>query len=252
MASVVLSQNRKTSTVALNRPEKLNAINSELLDELHGALTQAHADPSALIVLKGNGEAFSAGDDLEELAQKPPSLEEARAFARTLQDITRLICFGPKHVICATHGWVIGGAIAWPLNADFSIWSDNTRLFSPEASYGMFVSGGVSHLLPERCGRENADRIMLLGQKLSINDLQALGVAQNVVPAADLDDAVSKLADHLLGLPPSSLHRYKSVSVERLRAPLEQALKAEEKALVSCAEQAGVVSERITSFSSRS
>ena len=250
MTSATLKSGADVATISLNRPQRLNAINADLLSDLHQAFKNAHADDSRLIVLRGEGPSFCSGDDLQELAQKPPSLEEAEAFAETLQEITRLICFGPKHVVCAVHGWVVGGGIAWPLNADFTVWSDDTRLFSPEAGYGMFVSGGVTHFLPERCGREQADRIMLFGEKLSIDNLSAVGLAQIVAPRDELDTKVTEIAEQLLRLPPASLQRYKAVAAERLRDPLERALQAEKRALVSCAKDAGIVAAHLPEFAS--
>jgi len=189
--------------VTLNRPERLNAINGTLLDDLAAALRTANADRSITsIVLTGAGRAFCAGDDLKEFEIQAQTEAEARSHVERIQEITRLILRSPHIVIVAASGWAVGGGLEWTINADLVVMADDCKCFFPELSLGLFVTGGVTWLLPERCGRTAALELMLLGERFDAVRAKELGIAGRIVPRERLLDEATKIAEKIASLPP--------------------------------------------------
>ena len=152
-ANVLYEVSDAVATVTLNRPDRLNAINPQLLDELVGALKNANADPAVhVILLTGAGRAFCAGDDLKEFDSQVGTEEETRAYIEKIQDVTRELCLNRKVIIGAVHGWAVGGGLEWVINCDFVVMADDARFFFPEISLGIFVTGGVTQLLTQQIG----------------------------------------------------------------------------------------------------
>jgi 2-(1,2-epoxy-1,2-dihydrophenyl)acetyl-CoA isomerase len=225
MAVVTYAVQDGTALVTLNRPDQLNAINRPLLDELVASLERAHAAADVdIIVLQANGRAFCAGDDLLEFAGQLPTTEVTDAFVNRLQDVTRRIMLGPKPVVCAAQGWIVGAGAAWPLNADFAIVAEDATLFCPEAKYGLFPSGGATILLAERCGPAIANDVLWLGKRLDATALHAQRIVNNVVPRDRLVEETMALAARLRALPAASRARYKQARIEAISRALERAL----------------------------
>ncbi|SEE69028.1 Enoyl-CoA hydratase/isomerase [Rhizobiales bacterium GAS191] len=152
--------------IALNRPHRLNAIVPELLDDLIEAIDHANADEATgAIVLTGAGRAFCAGDDLKEFASQVGEEPVTRAYIERIQDVTRAILFGDKPVIGAIRGWAVGGGLEWVINCDFAIAANETRFFFPEIGWGVFVTGGVTELLPRLVGLSKARELIMLGER---------------------------------------------------------------------------------------
>ena len=158
MTKTVLSEFQDgIATIILNRPERLNAINPALLADLNAALRAAEADPAVrAILLRGAGRAFCAGDDLKEFEQQGRTPEEAQAYVERIQNVTRAIVLGGKMVVGAIHGWAVGGGLEWAINCDLALLAEGTRCCFPEIGLGVFVTGGVSVLLPRLVGLRKA------------------------------------------------------------------------------------------------
>lgn len=222
--------------VTLNRPERLNAINSALLDGLVAALERAvHSDEVEVVLLRANGRAFCVGDDLDELGAMAPDAAFAHDFVARLQRVTRLIMLGGKPVVCAAHGWIVGGGAAWPVNADFALLADDAVLFCPEAGLGLFPSGGMTFLLAERCGPAAANEVLWLGARRSAQQLFEQHVVARVVPRARLDDEGLALALALRALPAVSRGHLKRARQSDLADRLERALALEAEYCVQAA-----------------
>lgn len=230
MTTVTLERSGAIAIITLNRPDRLNAISEALLLDFQLRLDEAAADASArVLVLRAAGRAFCAGDDLTELAQASYDTAQAQDFIGRLQNITRALMLGRQTVVCAVQGYVVGGGVAWPLNADFTVFADDAVLFTPEASHGLFASGGATLLLPRRCGQEMANRILHFGERVDAPTLQRIGVAGEVVGAAALDQRAMQIAAQLCALPPESIARLKATQAELIRDDLEKALAIEAK-----------------------
>src|SRR4029079_18221329 len=143
-------------TITLNRPERLNAMNQALVRDVAEAFTDANKDGATkAMIFTGAGRAFCAGDDRREHVH-PNSETEAREFVEAIQDATRAIVFGEKPVVGAINGWAVGGGFEWAINCDFTIWAAGARAFFPEVSLNIFVTGGVTSLLPALVGLNRA------------------------------------------------------------------------------------------------
>ena len=216
------------SVVTLARPDHRNAVNLPLVRALDDALRAASADPETrLVLLTAEGEHFSVGDDLKEFDIIEPALDHADAVIAGFQAVTRSILSSSKVHVCAVRGWAIGGAFAWPVNCDLSIWAEDARVLLPESGHGLFVSGGLTHLLPTRCGQSRAFDMMLSGEPISAQRLLAFGLADRLVPATELDDEAQRWCDRLLALPVRSLPAYRRAMWSESRDAVERALAVE-------------------------
>ena len=219
----------RIAVVTLARPERLNAISSDLLDALVTALDQAEASNADVILLQAEGRAFCAGDDLTELVANVPTSEYAADFVARLQSISRKLMFGSKPVICAAQGYIVGGGAAWPLNADFSVLADDAILFCPEANWGMFPSGGVTALLPACCGPVRASEIIWRGIRVNAAQLVADGIAGQAVPNAQLAETARALANEIADLPAASRRRMKALRSQQWQERIEAAMAIESR-----------------------
>ncbi len=233
--SVLVTTDGPIRIITLNRPDRLNAINESLLAGLNDALAQADADDRVgAVVLRGAGRAFCAGDDLvEQEEMKDLDAAAIRPFVDAIQQVTRHIVLGDKVVICAVRGWAVGGAFSWPINADFSIWTEGARGFFPEIRYGIFVSGGVTHLLPRLVGRTLAHEMLYLSRKYDGAALAAAGLAWRVVAEDDLDLETMELAHYIGRLPAIARRDMKRCLTQPERALLEDAMARETEAVMT-------------------
>ena len=236
MTDVTYAREGRTACITLNRPAVRNAVSRRMLLELEHCLGEALNEERAdVIVLRGAGSDFCAGEDLRELAGNPPDEADAACMIERFQNVTRQIMLGAKPVICVTQGWAIGAGGAWPLNADFTIWCQSSRLRFPEARHGLYASGGVTWLLARACGSARARELLWLGGNADGDELVRDGIAPALVPADGLDAALEALLDNLLSLPRASLTRYKTAQADLIRTGLEAALESEKAEMLSAA-----------------
>lgn len=221
--------------ITLNRPARLNAINPALLDGLNTTLARADADERiGAIVLTGAGRAFCAGDDLVEQRSMLDADEATLAgFVDAIQQVTRHIMFGDTPVVAAVRGWAVGGAFSWPVNCDFSVWSDDARGFFPELRIGLYPSGAVTCLLPLQVGPAVAREMLYTSRKYTAAELLDCGLASEVVPGDRLLDAAIARAQALVALPAPARRALKRGLVDPHRAAIEAALDAEAAAVVA-------------------
>lgn len=188
--------------ISLNRPHRLNAIVPELLEDFIAAVDAANADDEVgAIVLTGEGRAFCAGDDLKEFNVASESEAETRAYIERIQDVTRALMLGKRPVVGAIRGWAAGGGLEWVVNCDFAIAAKGTRFFFPEIALGVFVTGGVTELLPRLVGLARAREMIFLGEKFDADQAKAWGLIRDVVADEALLPAAVELAKRLAALP---------------------------------------------------
>ncbi len=241
------------SLVTLNRPDRLNAIGGDLLLDLHQALTQAQDDPATrAIVFTGAGRAFCAGDDLKEFDQQAETAAGIELLCERIQQITRDIMLGPKLVIGAVHGYAVGGGFEWMLNCDMVVAADDLVCFFPEMALGHFVTGGVTHLLPQALGHQRTMELIVLGQRQDAQALLKLGLVNLVVPLADMLPWAMDLANQVASRSAGATARLKRVLMAQGRAnsPLEMALDVEKQAAMACFADADTA-ERIHAFAAK-
>jgi enoyl-CoA hydratase len=169
------------AVLSLNRPNKLNAINPAMIAELHAALDRAEADEAVrVILLRGEGRAFSAGFDLDVDA---PAGGDREAFWREelRRDLNIIMRFwdSPRVTIAAVHGYCLGSAMEMALACDLTVASDDCRFGVPEVAFG---SGIVAMLLPWLTAAKVAKELLLTADKqVSAARLESLGLINRVV-----------------------------------------------------------------------
>jgi enoyl-CoA hydratase/carnithine racemase len=251
MSYVILEQHGAICHVILNRPERLNAISGVLLDDLHEALRRAQSsEATRAIVLSGNGRAFCAGDDLKEFGDQSRSPESIVQHIDRIQQITRDLMFGDKPVIGAVHGFAVGGGFEWLLNCDLVVAADDLVCFFPEMDWGQFVTGGVTHLLPQTVGHQRAMELWLLGERQSAVDLKALGLVNRVVPKEEMLPRAFALAEVVASKSAFSVSRLKRLLTTQLYPQLAASLELEKDATVAAFGRPEAA-ERVQKFNNR-
>jgi len=191
-------------TLRLNRPHKLNAIDRQAAAELHAAVTTAATDEAVrAIVLCGAGKAFCAGRDVSE----PPTEDDLSGIQQVASAMVRC----GKPIVAAVHGWVVGGGLEWMLDADVVVAARGARFRLPEAGLGVFVTGGLSAILPGVAGLSRAKAMMLLGEEFSAQQAQAWGLVWAVVDDDRLLEEARRIARRLAALEPRVVSRFKRV-----------------------------------------
>lgn len=220
---VLLELRDGVMSATLHRPEKLNAIDNDLASELLGAIGTAASDADVrVLLLRGAGRAFCAGRDVG----APPTekdLELVQAVATALVAL-------PKPVVAAVHGWTVGAGLEWMLDADVVLAAESSRFKLPEASLGVFVTGGLTATLPAFAGAARAKALMLLGEEFGALQAQAWGLVWQVVADADLEASAGRVCKQLATLAPDVVSRYKKVLNEIGLDKFHRAVKAETQA----------------------
>ncbi len=195
MAGTVLSErDGAIAIVTLNRPDKLNALNAELLAELEATFVALAADPSvACAILTGAGEkAFAAGADIAAMAGM--TTEEARAFSETGHRVCSRIERAPFPVVGAVNGFALGGGCEIALACDFLYASDKAKLGQPEVNLGVIPGFGGTQRLARRVGIGRARELCYTADLVGADEAKRIGLVNAVVPAAELMVEVKKVA----------------------------------------------------------
>jgi methylglutaconyl-CoA hydratase len=199
MSSTLLSSmNGGVLTLTLNRPEKRNALNEELIDLLHQSLERADLDPEVrVILLKGAGKDFCAGADLDELlASAEKSLAENETAALRLGILFRRIRELPKPVLAMVHGRALAGGAGLATACDLVIAAQSAQLGYPEVQRG-FAPAMVMALLRRLVGEKVALDLVLTGRVLPAEEARSAGLISRVVPDAELERHAELLAAQL-------------------------------------------------------
>ncbi len=193
------------ATITLSRPKVLNALNAQLVGELDDAMAAAGADDSVLVVVvTGEGDkAFAAGADIGELSKLGPV--EAVSFAQRGQAVTRRIERLGKPVIAAVNGFALGGGCELAMACTLRVAADTAKMGQPEVNLGIIPGYGGTQRLTRLVGVGRAMDLVLTGRMVSADEALAMGLVNQVVPAAELTDAVAKLAKTLMGKGPVAL-----------------------------------------------
>ena len=227
--SIVTTEDRGAARhIALNRPEKRNAMSQELLKALAGALREASTDDAVhCVVLRGEGAVFSAGVDLVELAASASEPDRLRPFRNTFLECPNLAEAMPKPVICQIHKTCVGGALEVALGCDLRIASDDAQLSLPEVKFGIIPDVGGSTRLPAVVGLGRAKELIMTGRTIGAAEAERIGLVNRVVAADELERATQELVDELLANSHVAVGRAKRVIDASARPALAQALEME-------------------------
>ncbi len=166
-------------TLIINRPDKLNALNIQVLRELKGALTELKTAPLRGLIVTGEGEkAFIAGADIAEMKPMEPS--EATAFSELGQLVTLGFEALPYPTIACVHGFALGGGFEMAMSCDFIFASKNAVFGLPEVKLGLIPGFGATQRLMKIVGERRAKEIMFSGRNVMSDEAKTLGIALEV------------------------------------------------------------------------
>lgn len=186
--------------LTLFRPEKLNAISTEVERALRAALDGDTVRSSRALVLAGEGRAFSAGADITEFQDRDP--EACIAYYRETGAVYEHFASLPIPTLAAIHGYCLGGALELALAADFRIADEKAVFGFPEVALGILPSSGGTHRLVRLLGTARAKELALLRERFDAQDALQVGLVTEVVPEGGALPRAVELAERLAKLPP--------------------------------------------------
>jgi enoyl-CoA hydratase/carnithine racemase len=219
--------------LTLDRPDRLNALNLAMRDELWSALGLLRDDPTVRVaVIRGAGDrAFSAGADITEFGTAP-SLIEARE-ARRQRDVWGLMAALPIPLIAAIHGFAYGAGLELSLYCDLRVAAEDARFALPEVSLGYIPSAGGTQTLPRHLGRSDALAMATSGEPIDAAEALSTGLVHAVVPRSELEATARAWADRLAALPTDVLRATKRAIIEGMDLPLAEGLALERRLAAS-------------------
>lgn len=231
------------ATVTLNRPERLNALNTQMLSEILDALERAASDDSIrVVVLTGAGRAFCAGGDLSARATseqgaagpnpaaRPQAVERLRGLMRSAELLFKM----PKVTIAAINGACAGAGLSWACAADLRYAADSAIFTTAFLSAGLSGDFGGSWTLTRLIGAAKARELYLLCDRIDAHQAASMGLLTQVVPADDLLEHVGGVAADLARRAPVALRNIKSNLNDALDLPFPSLLDLEAQRHIEC------------------
>jgi 2-(1,2-epoxy-1,2-dihydrophenyl)acetyl-CoA isomerase len=199
MASILATLETGVLTITLNRPDKLNAFNPEMHEQLREALERAKAGEVRAVLLTGAGRAFCAGQDLSErnVAPGAPSIDLAVSLGSNYNPLVRRLRELAKPVVCAVNGVAAGAGANIALACDLVIAARSASFVQAFSKIGLVPDSGGTFFLPRLVGTARAMGLALLGEKLSADDAAAWGLIWKAVEDGQLMPAASAIAKDL-------------------------------------------------------
>lgn len=223
--------------LTLDRPERLNAVTPELYERLSEVLRGVENDASVrAVVVTGRGRAFSVGADLRGHDEAPLEGDERVRYVELAQEVNHLLQTLPKPVVAAVNGHAVGAGLELALSADFMVVARDAKLRLPELGLGTFFGGGVTYTLAERVGVARAREILLLGEPLSGEDAERMGLACRAVDADEVLNVARDVAETLATRAPVAMAHAKRLLGRVRDLSRREALQAEARALLECME----------------
>jgi enoyl-CoA hydratase len=226
----ILTETRGAVTlITLNRPEALNALNGQVLDDLIAAFAAYESDDSQrCAVLTGSGEkAFAAGADIKEMADKEAAdfyLEDF--FAKWTSHVVEAV---RKPWIAAVNGFALGGGCELAMMADFILASDQAKFGQPEIKLGVAPGMGGSQRLTRAVGKSKAMEMCLTGRMMGAEEAESAGLVARVVPHDELMTEAMKTATTIAGMPPMAAIVNKEMVNAAFETDLAQGIRHERR-----------------------
>lgn len=211
-------------TATLNRPEKRNAIDQDMIDALHALCAELEAEPRTLI-LTGGESVFAAGADIAQLRERRADDARRAINATAFIRISEL----PMPVIAAISGYALGGGAELTYAADLRLASPTLKIGNPETGLGIMAAAGATWRLPEIVGHARASELLLTGRLLDADEALAWGLVSAVHPVDELLDAAHAHADRIVANDPlATQHTKRALRAPRHEHPdVERELQAE-------------------------
>jgi enoyl-CoA hydratase/carnithine racemase len=238
IVSIVETEDRgAVRHVVLNRPEKRNALNDELIEGLRDAITAAAADDAVkCVVVRGAGPMFSSGMDFAGLGALAADPSRLRAFRRPVLETWNLLEEMTKPTIAQIHGACIGGAMELVLACDLRTMAADAIIGMPETRVGLIPDVGGSSRLPAVVGLGRAKELVMASKLIDGTEAERIGLVNRVAPAEALDAATDALVAELLACAPVAVGHAKRVLDAAAKPALAATLEHEVTVQALCAQ----------------
>ncbi len=225
--SVILSRTRAgVCTLTLNRPDKLNAANDELLLSLAAGLKKAEADTAVrVVVITGAGRGFCAGQDLSDVSGRDMTFTEH--LNATYNPLIRTIRTLEKPVISAVNGVAAGAGASLALAGDIRLWAQSARLIEIFSNIALVPDSGSTWFLPRLVGYSRAFELMALAERVDSDAALKMGLCEHVFADETFVDDVQAYAERLAARPANALKLTKQALNDALTGTLDGALDQE-------------------------
>lgn len=222
-SQVLYASEGGVATLTLNRPEKKNALTVAMYAALVEGLTRAEQDKAVrVIVLRGNGDYFTSGNDLKDFMNDPPAGFDSPVF----QLLLKLVDL-EKPLVAAVQGAAIGVGTTALLHCDLVYAREDAKLHMPFVNLGLCPEGGSSLLFPRLAGLQKTTELLMFGDPFGAADAMRMGLVNEVFPAASFDDEVRTRVQRLVEKPAASLRATKELLRGRYREEVKDAMMRE-------------------------
>ena len=232
---VTYEQDGFVGVITINRPQALNALNSQVLNDLEEVFNSVDLDTTRALVLTGAGEkSFVAGADIGEMSTLTKA--EGEAFGKKGNDIFRMIETFPIPVIAAVNGFALGGGCEIAMSCDFRFCSDNAIFGQPEVGLGITPGFGGTQRLARIVGVGIAKQLIYTARNIKAEQAKAIGLVNDVFPQEELLEQDKKVASIIAANAPIAVRNCKKAINDGLDATMDDAIVIEEKLFGDCFE----------------
>ena len=235
MEFITYEQDGFVGVITINRPKALNALNSQVLDELDATLDAVNLDETRALILTGAGQkSFVAGADIGEMSSLTKA--EGEAFGKKGKDVFLKIENFPIPVICAINGFALGGGCEIAMSCDIRICSDNAVFGQPEVGLGITPGFGGTQRLARLVGPGMAKQMIYTARNIKADEAYRIGLVNAVYTQEELLPAAEKMAAGIAKNAPIAVRNCKKAINEGLALPMDKAVEVEEKLFGDCFE----------------
>ena len=248
-SNIILEKQNSVATLRLNRPDALNALSPQLLEEFLTATRQVAEDQEMkALVIRGEGRAFCAGADLFYLESLLDELSQLPGYVRLLNQCFCQLEALPIPTLALVQGFALAGGLELMMACDMAIVAEDARIGDQHANFGLMPGGGSTQRLPRRVGLQRAMDLLTTGRWISGTEAADWGLALRAVPAADLDQELETILEALRGKSRAGLALIKSVTQQGQGLPLADGIALESMAFVQLFATSGHPREGIAAF----
>ena len=235
MEFITYEQEGQVGIVTINRPKALNALNSQVLEEIEATFKAIDLDAVRAVILTGAGEkSFVAGADIGEMSTLTKA--EGEAFGKKGNDVFRMIETFPIPVIAAVNGFALGGGCEISMSCDIRICSENAVFGQPEVGLGITPGFGGTQRLARLVGPGMAKQMIYTARNIKADEAFRIGLVNAVYPQEELMAAAKKMAAGIAKNAPIAVRACKKAINDGLEADMDDAIVIEEKLFGSCFE----------------
>ncbi len=235
MEFITYEQEGQVGIVTINRPKALNALNSQVLEEIEATFKAIDLDAVRAVILTGAGEkSFVAGADIGEMSTLTKA--EGEAFGKKGNDVFRMIETFPIPVIAAVNGFALGGGCEISMSCDIRICSENAVFGQPEVGLGITPGFGGTQRLARLVGPGMAKQMIYTARNIKADEAFRIGLVNAVYPQEELMAAAKKMAAGIAKNAPIAVRACKKAINDGLEADMDDAVVIEEKLFGSCFE----------------